>query len=234
MADLPKIEDLLISGAHLGHQKGRWNPKMEPYISSIKNNVHIINLEKTLEGLEKAQNFIKDLLKENKTILFVGSKRQAKEAIKKTAMALKMPYIDYRWLGGTLTNFETIQKALATYNKLNANKTDKEFMGEMTKKEQKNFMVKLEKMEKSFGGIVGMTKHPDAVFIIDTNEEKVAVAESMKFDIPIVATVDTNSDPSKIDYIIPMNDDSRSTINLVMDSIVKNCQKVKVSTKLQK
>jgi small subunit ribosomal protein S2 len=231
MSDLPKIEELFQAGAHLGHLRGKWNPKMKPYVFTIRNNTYIINLDKTIEGLKKAIDFIKKLIQEEKMILFVGSKRQAKEAVRKTAEALGMPYIDYRWLGGTLTNFETIQKALSKFEKMVEKKNNQEFMQSMTKKEQKNFLLNLEKMEKSFGGVIKMKKIPDALFVVDTVEEKVAVNEANRLKIPIVAIVDSNSDPSKIDYPIPANDDSRKAIEIILNSIKDNCQK---KSKLQK
>ncbi len=225
--DLPKLEELMDAGAHFGHIRKRWHPKMSPYIFTIRNNVHIINLEKTRDCLGKAIDFIKQLMGEGKTILFVGTKRQAKEAIKKTAVELNMPYIDFRWLGGTLTNFETVAKATNKLRTLERQSEDKEFFEKMTKKERKNFLVELDKKDKTLGGIKEMKSLPDALFVIDAVEEKVAVAEAVKLEIPIAAIIDSNSDPSKIAYPIPANDDSKLAVNLIMESIIKGAKKPK-------
>jgi len=228
--DLPTIEELMETGAHFGHIRKRWHPKMSPYIFGIRNNVHIINLEKTRECLAKAIDFVGRLIDEKKTILFVGTKRQAKEAIKKTAGELNMPYIDFRWLGGTLTNFETVAKATNKLKILERQSEDKEFFAKMTKKERKNFLVELDKMDKTLSGIKEMKSLPDALFIIDTIEEKVAVAEAIKLEIPIIAIIDSNSDPSQIAYPIPANDDSKLAIDLIMETIVKGVKKLKIET----
>ena len=218
--DLPSLEQLMEAGAHFGHIRKKWHPKMAAYIFTVRNNAHIINLEKTLQCLKKAQEYLQKLLADNKTILFVGTKRQAKEAIKNTARALKMPYADYRWLGGTLTNFETVRKALGKFEDLEEQKQDKENFKKLTKKEQKNFNLQLEKMERTLGGIREMKSLPDVLFVADTVEEKVAVLEANKLDIPVVAIVDSDSDPSKIDYPIPANDNSKMAIQLILDSIL--------------
>ncbi len=242
MSDIPTLEQLMEAGAHFGHIKKKWHPKMEPYIFTVRNNTHIINLEKTQECLKKAQDYMQKLIAtpkgsppgKGKTILFVGTKGQTKEAIKKTAEALKMPYVDLRWLGGTLTNFETVRKALKKFEDLEKQKQDKEFFKKLTKKEQKNFNVRLEKMEKSLGGIREMKSLPDVLFVADTVEEKVTVEEANKLGIPLVAIVDSNSDPSKIDYPIPANDNSKIAVQLILDSILTACQKQPKNTKSTK
>lgn len=225
MSDIPTLEQLMEAGAHFGHIRKKWNPKMKPYIFTVRNNTHIINLEKTLECLQKARQYLQKLISEKKVILFVGTKRQAKDKIKKTALALNMPYVDLRWLGGTLTNFETVRKALKKFEDLEERKQNKEFFKKLTKKEQKNFNVRLEKMEKSLGGIKELKSLPDVLFVADTVEEKVAVSEANGLNIPIIAIVDSNSDPSKIDYPIPANDNSKLAIELILDSLLAACKK---------
>ena len=219
-ADLPTLEQLMEAGAHFGHIREKWHPKMEPYVFGIRNNTHIINLEKTLQCLKKAQDYLQKLLANNKTILFVGTKGQAKEAIKNTAQALKMPYVDSRWLGGTLTNFETVRKALRKFEDLEKQKQEKDNFKKLTKKEQRTFNLQLEKMEKTLGGIREMKSLPDALFVADTIDEKVAVSEANGLDIPVVAIVDSDSDPTKIDYPIPANDNSKLAIQLILGSIL--------------
>ena len=170
---------------------------------------------------------MEQLLKEGKTILFVGTKRQIRESVKKIAEELKMPYVDFRWLGGTLTNFDTVRKALKKMRDSEMQLENPEFMGKMTKKEQKNFQVNLEKMQRSMGGMRDLNKLPEAMFIIDTVEEKVAVDEANRLKIPLIAIVDTNSDPSKINYPIPANDDSRLGVELILNTISENLAQVK-------
>lgn len=214
---LPTVKQLMESGAHLGHIKAKWQPKFKPYIFGIRNNIHIINLDKTLECLEKAINFIQTLTKDNQKILFVGTKKQVKEITKTAAEKCGMPFIWDRWLGGSLTNFETIRKRLKNFQDLELKFKDDP--KELTKKEKRLLKEKLSKLEKSLGGIKEMTNLPDALFIIDPVSEKVAVSEAIQKQIPIVALADTNADPSKIDYLIPANDDSKKAVELILNII---------------
>lgn len=232
--NLPTLEQLMEAGAHYGHIRGKWNPKMKPYIFSVRNNTHIFNIEKTIICLKKGVEFIQQLISEDKTILFIGTKRQAKDAIKNLAQSLEMPYINFRWLGGTLTNFNTIQQALKKFENLEKQKKDQKFFGKLTKKEQKNFSVKLEKMDKTLSGLRRMNSLPDALFVIDANQERVAILEANNLNIPIIGIIDSSADPAKIDYPIPANDDSRLTIDLLLNSILTACQKDKAKKSSKK
>jgi len=231
VSNLPKIDEFFEAGAHFGHLREKWHPKMKPYIFSIRNNTHIFNLESTLESLEKAIDFIKAQIVDGKMVLFIGTKRQAREAIKEAAITLGMPYIDYRWLGGTLTNFETIQKNLKRFKEAQEKNKDKEFVSVMTKKEKKNFDLELEKMERNLGGIQDIERIPDALFIVDAIGEKVAVEEANQMNLPVIGIIDSDSNPDKFAYPIPANDDSKLTIKLILKTIVENCQDTKKNTK---
>lgn len=214
---IPSIEELLEAGVHFGHRKERWDPKMNPYIFTIRGDIHIINLEKTQSCLKEALEFIKKLILDNQQILFVGTKKQASEFTAK-AKELGMPYVNKRWFGGTLTNFTTIKKALKKIDDIEKTKTSPEWK-ELTKKEKAYTEEKLQKLQDNFGGIRAMKELPKALFVIDTKAEKTAIKEANALDIPIIAIADTNSDPSKITYPIPGNDDAIKSIKLIFEQV---------------
>ncbi len=218
------MKELLEAGVHFGHQTKRWNPKMKPFIFAARKDIHIIDLQKTITYFEKAYDFVEDAAAIGKTMLFVCTKKQGKEEIKEAAIACSMPYVNEKWLGGLLTNFQTIRKSIENLKKLE----EMEETGEInnyTKKEQKILRKKKEKMQKYVGGIKDMEKLPDLILIIDVKKEELAVKEANKLNIPIVALVDTNCDPDPIDYIIPGNDDAIRSIKLVaskMSEAIRN------------
>ncbi len=218
------MKELLEAGVHFGHQTKRWNPKMKPFIFAARKDIHIIDLQKTITYFERAYDFVEDLVSQNKTMLFVCTKKQGKEEIKEAAISCSMPYVNEKWLGGLLTNFQTIRKSIENLKKLE----EMEETGEInnyTKKEQKILRKKKEKMQKYVGGIKDMEKLPEAILIIDVKKEELAVKEANKLNIPIVALVDTNCDPDPIDHIIPGNDDAIRSIKLVatkMSEAIRN------------
>lgn len=208
------MKQLLEAGVHFGHQTRKWNPKMAKYIFTSRNDIHIINLEDTAVLIEKAYAFVRDLAKEGKTILFVGTKKQAQQAIADEAKRCGMFYVNSRWLGGTLTNFKTIRSRIERLNKLN----NMEKVGEfnlLPKKEVLKLKAERDKLEKNLGGIKDMVKLPDALFVVDPKKEHIAVKEARSLNIPIVALVDTNCDPDLIEYVIPGNDDAIRAISLI-------------------
>jgi len=212
------MKQLLEAGVHFGHQTRNWNPKMDQYIYTARNGVHIIDLEKTVTQIEKAYAFIRDIVKENKTILFVGTKKQAQEAIKDEALRCGMYFINERWLGGTLTNFKTIRSRIERLNNLN----QKEAMGEfayLPKKEVIGLLAERDQLEKNLGGIKNMKDLPDVLFVVDIEKEHIAVAEAKKLGIPVVALVDTKCNPDPIDYVIPGNDDAIRAVKLIASTI---------------
>lgn len=208
------MKQLLEAGVHFGHQTRRWNPKMSRYIFTERNGIYIIDLQKTVRKVEEAYNFVRELARENKTILFVGTKKQAQEAVKEEAERCGMFYVNQRWLGGTLTNFPTIQKRIGRLLQLEKMETEGTF-DLLPKKEVILLKKEMERLEKFLGGIKGMPGIPGAMFIIDPRKERIAVAEARKLGIPIVAIVDTNCDPDEIDYVIPGNDDAIRAVKLL-------------------
>ena len=217
---LPSLEDMLGAGVHFGHKTSKWNPKMEQYIFTVRNNVHIIDLEKTLKKLKKALEFIQKIKKEKGIIIFVGAKIAVKEITKQSAEECKMPFVTERWIGGTLTNFKVISKRLKYYRDLEKDQETGE-LKKYTKKEQHDFGVKLQRLNQQFGGIKNLIKLPDALLVIDTNKENLAVKEARMKGIPIIGLCDTNADPTLIDYPIPVNDDAISSLKLILGVIVK-------------
>ena len=208
------MKQLLEAGVHFGHQTRKWNPKMSKYIFNSRNDIHIINLEDTVVLIDKAYDYIKEMASQGKTILFVGTKKQAQKAIEDEAKRCGMFYINSRWLGGTLTNFKTIRSRIERLNKLN----NMEKVGEfnlLPKKEVIKLKAERDKLEKNLGGIKEMTKLPDVMFIVDTKKEHIAVEEAKSLNIPIVALLDTNCDPEPIDYVIPGNDDAIRAVSLI-------------------
>ena len=215
MAVKINLKDLLEAGCHFGHQASRWNPKMKPYIFTAREGIHVFDLAKTKEGLEEAMEYVKGLVKEGKKIIFIGSKRQAKEVIKEVAQAVGMPYVNERWLGGTITNWEEMKKRIKRLQDLKEKREKGEFR-KFTKKERILIDREIARLEKLFGGIADLEALPEAIFVIDTKKEMAAVREAKMRGVKIVALVDTNSDPDLIDYIIPANDDAAKSIELIV------------------
>jgi small subunit ribosomal protein S2 len=201
------MKQLLEAGVHFGHQTRRWNPKMKRFIFGERNGIYIIDLQQTLERIEKAYHFVRDLSAEGGTMLFIGTKKQAQEPIEENAMRVNMPFVNQRWLGGMLTNFSTIHGRVSKMNELERQVNSPEF-GAMPKKEGLHLRRELDKLKRNLGGIRYLERAPDAVFVIDTKKEHIAVTEANKLGIPVVAVVDTNCDPDLIDFVIPGNDDA--------------------------
>ncbi len=221
------MKELLEAGVHFGHQTKRWNPKMKEYIFGERNGIYIIDLQKTLKMFKEASKFVQDLASENKIVLFVGTKRQAQDAIAEEAQRCSMYYVNQRWLGGLLTNWATIQKSIKRLKELDEMAVDGRY--ELLPKKE---VIKLERERKhlqaNLAGIKELERLPDAIFVIDSNKEQIAVREARKLGIPVVAVVDTNCDPSEVDYVIPGNDDALRAIRLfaskVADSVVEGAQ----------
>ena len=221
------MKQLLEAGVHFGHQTRRWNPKMAKYIFTERNGIYIIDLQKTVKMLDTAYDFIREISAEGGEVLFVGTKKQAQEAIKEEAERCGMHFVNARWLGGMLTNYKTIQKRIARLEQLNKMKEDGTF-DLLPKKEVIKLELEIEKLEKFMGGIKNMGTLPKAMFIVDTRKEKIAVAEARNLGIPVVAIVDTNCDPDEVDYVIPGNDDAIRAVKLIAgamaDAIIEGRQ----------
>ena len=221
------MKQLLEAGVHFGHQTRRWNPKMAKYIFTERNGIYIIDLQKTVKMLDTAYDFIREVSAEGGEILFVGTKKQAQEAIREEAERCGMHFVNARWLGGMLTNYKTIQKRIARLEQLNKMKEDGTF-DLLPKKEVIKLELEIEKLEKFMGGIKNMGTLPKAMFIVDTRKEKIAVAEAKNLGIPVVAIVDTNCDPDEVDYVIPGNDDAIRAVKLIAgamaDAIIEGRQ----------
>ncbi len=208
------MKQLLEAGVHFGHQTRRWNPKMAEYIFTERNGIYIIDLQKTVKKLEEAYNFIRDISVEGKSVLFVGTKKQAMDSVKEEAERAGAFYVNARWLGGMLTNFTTIRRRIGRLNQLKTMEADGTF-DMLPKKEVIKLKLEIEKLEKFLGGIKDMEKMPGALFIVDPRKEKIAVLEAKKLGIPVVAIVDTNCDPDEVDYVIPGNDDAIRAVKLI-------------------
>ena len=208
------MKQLLEAGVHFGHQTRRWNPKMAPYIFTERNGIYIIDLQKTVRKIDEAYMFVRDIALEGKSILFVGTKKQAQESIEAEAKRCGMFYVNNRWLGGTLTNFRTMQTRIKRLNDIDAMEKNGQF-DVLPKKEVIKLCAEREKLLKNLGGIREMKKLPGALFIVDPRKERIAVAEARTLGIPIVAIVDTNCDPDEIDYVIPGNDDAIRAVKLI-------------------
>jgi small subunit ribosomal protein S2 len=207
------MKQLLEAGVHFGHQTRRWNPKMALYIFGERNGIHIIDLQKTVKKLKEAYQFVKDLAATGENIVFVGTKKQAQDAIKEEADRCGMPYVNYRWLGGMLTNFATIKKSIGYLKELES--ISEQELADRSKKEQAKLNKDKQKLERSLGGIKNMPKLPGAIFVIDTKKEHIAVQEARKLGVPVVAVVDTNCDPGEVDVVIPGNDDAIRAVKLM-------------------
>jgi small subunit ribosomal protein S2 len=212
------VKDLLDAGLHFGHQTKRWNPKMKRYIFDARNGIYIIDLDKSLFLLKEAQKFLYDVIIHGQSVLMVGTKKQAQDAVKEVAERCKQPYVVNRWLGGTLTNLLTIRKSVARFKELERMETDGT-MEKLPKKEVSRLRHEMEKLRFNLSGITEMQKLPGAMFVIDTQREAIAVAEARRLKIPVVAVVDTNCDPDAVDHPIPGNDDAIRAIKLVVDVI---------------
>ncbi len=224
------VQSLLEAGVHFGHQTRKWNPKMKPYIFGEKSGIYIIDLEKTVDHLTRACNFIRDIASQGVPILFVGTKPQAQEIIEQEAKRCGMFFVNHRWLGGMLTNYQTIRNSVRRYRSLLLMREDGTFEA-LTKKEVSELEKEIMKLEKNLGGVTEMSRLPGAMFVIDAKKEDIAVLEANRLGIPVVAIVDTDSDPDKIQYPIPGNDDAIRSIKLltgiITDSIIEGLQKVK-------
>lgn len=214
------MKDLLECGVHFGHQTRRWNPKMKPFIFGVRKNIHIIDLQKTIRYFRYTYNIVRDAAAEGKTILFVGTKKQASETIKEYAEKIGVPYVNYRWLGGMLTNFSTIKRSVRKLEIIE----EMEASGQidlLTKKEKLMLLRKKDKLTQYLGGVRHLKKVPDMLFVIDVVKEKIAVAEARRLGIPVVAPLDTNCDPDKVDYPVPGNDDAIRSIQLFCKEIAE-------------
>jgi small subunit ribosomal protein S2 len=216
------MKELLEAGVHFGHYTRRWNPKMRPYIFTERNGIHIIDLAQTVDALDRALEAIRDTVAHGGTVLFVGTKKQAVDTIEQAAERAQMPYVTYRWLGGMLTNWETMHQRVMHLLELEARRDRGEF-SMLPKKEQLLLNREIEKLNRRLGGIKGMTAVPDMLFVIDTRREDIAVREANKLGVPIVAIVDTNCDPDPIQYVIPSNDDAIRALKLLTDRIADAC-----------
>ncbi len=212
------MKQLLEAGVHFGHQMRRWDPRMKPYIFTERNNIYIIDLQQTVKLIDTAYDFVREIAKKGGNILFVGTKKQAQESIKNEAERCEMFYVNYRWLGGTLTNFDTIRKRVKRLLELEEMENNKMYEV-LPKKEVISLKREKEKLEKLLTGIRCMEKLPDVIFVVDPKKEKIAIAEAIKLYIPIVAIVDTNCNPEEIDYVIPGNDDAIRAVKLISSVI---------------
>jgi small subunit ribosomal protein S2 len=212
------MKQLLEAGVHFGHQTRRWDPKMRPYIYGERNGIHIVDLRQTVTQVAEAIEFVKKIGSEGGTVLFVGTKKQAQAAVAEAAGRSGMPYVNYRWLGGMLTNFQTIQKRIFYMKELQRLEQTGE-MNDRPKKERLKLRRELEKLVKNLGGVSSMTRLPDAVFVVDVNTEETAVKEADRLDIPLIALVDTNSNPDPVDFVIPGNDDAIRAADLIASAL---------------
>ena len=215
------LKELLEAGAHFGHQARRWNPKMKKYIYGERGGVHILDLVQTKQGLDEAVEYVKKMVGEGKVILFVGTKRQAAGIVKDRAVAVGMPYLTQRWVGGLLTNWQEISKRIRKLHEMKEKREKGEYKV-YTKKEQLLLDREIAKLDKFLGGVAALEKLPDALFVVDTHREEVAVLEANRMGIPVVGIVDTNADPDKIDYVIPSNDDAVKAIELIVMEIANS------------
>lgn len=220
MANTIEVKDLLEAGVHFGHLTRKWNPSMAPYIYMERNGIHVINLYKTAAKLEEANEALKKIAASGKKILFVATKKQAKDIVAEKAKSIGMPYITERWPGGMLTNFVTIRKAVKKMSSIDKMKKDGTY-DTLSKKEKLQVTRLREKLEKNLGSIADMTRLPSALFVVDTMREHIAVKEAQKLNIPVFAMVDTNSDPKLIDYVIPSNDDASKSIEKILSYVVE-------------
>ena len=216
------MRELLEAGVHFGHQTSRWNPKMRPFIFSERNGIHILDLRQTLEASEQSYAMARDIVAGGGSVLFVGTKKQAQAAIQDAALRAGMPYVNHRWLGGMLTNFQTIHKRILYMLELEQMETSGE-MNSLPKKERLRLRRELEKLQAVLGGVRDLRRQPDAVFVVDINAEHIAVAEANRLGIPVIALVDTNCDPDAVDFVIPGNDDAIRAAQLIAGVVADGC-----------
>lgn len=227
---VPTLEKMLKAGIHVGHKKSRWHPKMAPFIFGLRNGIHIIDLEISREKLKEALKFISKEITQDKIILFVGTKISARSIIKDSAENLSLPYVSERWLGGTLTNFKTISKRIEYLKKMEKEKDSGE-LKKYPKKERMKLNEEIVKLNLKMGGIKGLTKLPDTLFVVDSGKEKLAIKEAKATGIPVVAIVDSDCDPTQVDYPIPANDDAIPSLKLIFEEVVKVIKKARKETK---
>jgi len=213
-------KDLLDAGVHFGHLTRKWDPRMAPYIFMEKNGIHIIDLNKTIESIEQASNALGNIVRSGRKVMFVATKKQAKEIVAEEAKRLNMPFVTERWLGGMLTNFATIRKSLKKMSSIEKNMKDDSYLN-LAKRERLMITREKEKLERILGGIADLTRLPAALFVVDVKREHIAIKEAMKLNIPVFAMVDTNSDPTNIDFPIPANDDAFKSIDIITRQIGK-------------
>ena len=224
MSKIPTLEELLEAGVHFGHRESKAHPKMRPFVFSVSNGVQIINLEKTQSKLKEALNFIEDNVRQGKRILFVGTKYQAQSIIKEASEKNKIPYITERWIGGTLTNFPVISKMATKLKKMERDMERGEFE-KYTKKEQAQFKDEITRLQRVIGGLRDLDKMPDMLFVVDVKREETAMNEARKMNIPVIAIADTNSNPDKIDFPIPANDDGLKSLKLLIDLVAETASR---------
>jgi small subunit ribosomal protein S2 len=218
MSDI-SMKQLLEAGVHFGHQTSRWNPKMKPYIFGARNGIHIIDLQQTVAMFKDLENVVRNIAASGGHVLFVGTKKQAQEAVKEEADRCGMFHVHNRWLGGTLTNFSTIRQSIERLRRLEEMENDPKIADALTKKEMLGLRREKEKLEQSLGGIKGMRKLPDAIFVVDPKQEEIAVKEARKLGVPVISVIDTNCDPDLVDYKVPGNDDAIRAIRLFCSAI---------------
>jgi small subunit ribosomal protein S2 len=228
---ISKIEELLQAGAHFGNKTNKWNPKMGKYIHSARKGVHIINLERTVEALEKVLPKITDLVAKGGTILFVGTKNQLKNKVKESAEKVEMPYVSERWFGGMLTNRSTILNQIKKLKTLESRMSTGELNARYSKLEVLKMSQEIDKLNKDFGGIKDMTTLPSAIFVVDTLTNVLAIKEAKSLKIPVIAINDTDTDPSKVDFTIPANDDAVSSVGMILDNVVMAIEEGKMKIK---
>ncbi|MCV9389186.1 30S ribosomal protein S2 [Reichenbachiella ulvae] len=226
-------KDLLDAGVHFGHLTRKWDPKMAPYIFMEKNGIHIIDLHKSLECLEEASNALKQIVKSGRKVMFVATKKQAREIVSEEAQKLRMPYVTDRWLGGMLTNFATIRKSLKKMSSMDKMLKDDAFKN-LAKREKLMISREKVKLERILGGISDLTRLPAALFVVDIKREHIAIKEAQKLNIPVFAMVDTNSDPNQVDFPIPANDDAFKSIQLIINHIGKELEEALAERKKDK
>ena len=229
----PTFDQLLEAGCHFGHLKRKWNPAMAPYIFMERNGIHIIDLYKTAAKLEEAANALKNIAKQGKRVLFVATKKQAKQVIEDKAKAVNMPYVIERWPGGMLTNFPTIRKAVKKMSSIDKMSKDGTF-DNLSKREKLQISRQRAKLEKNLGSIADLNRLPSALFVVDVLKEHIAVAEANRLGIPVFAIVDTNSDPNPIDFVIPANDDASKSIEVILDTVIAAMQEGLEERKVEK
>lgn len=227
------FQELLDAGAHFGHLKRKWNPNMAPYIFMERNGIHIIDLQKTVVKIDEAASAMKQIAKSGRKILFVATKKQAKDIVAERVGKVNMPYVTERWSGGMLTNFPTIRKAVKKMTSIDKMEQDGT-MGHLSKREKLQITRQRAKLEKNLGSIADLTRLPAALFIVDIQKEKIAVAEARRLQIPVFAMVDTNSDPNLVDYVIPCNDDAAKSIQIVVDTLAKAIEEGLSERKVEK